>query len=50
MQIMNIVTDIVPGQELLNAQTELALAHLEFEEATSDGARREHTPRGKDRQ
>jgi hypothetical protein len=50
MQIINIVTDIVPRQELLNAQAELALAHLEFEEATCDGARRDHTPRDKGKQ
>jgi capsule polysaccharide export protein KpsE/RkpR len=32
-QIRNIVTAVVPAQELLNAQTELALAQLEREES-----------------
>jgi len=45
MQIMNIATDIVPKQELLDAQAELALAHFEFEEASCDSARRDHSPR-----
>ena len=34
MQILNIATAVVPKQELLDAQSELALAHFEHEAAT----------------
>jgi hypothetical protein len=33
MQVLNIINAVVPSQELLDAQIELALAHIEHQDA-----------------